>query len=167
MDRIVEQTPELSLKSQLGLQFKYLEKDFNEVILKRHIRDLVRMTCSKKFKYTCAHKSWYGCIDQQKTALHFEMHAASKCMDICATLNMPIDGDFAKILLGYHIEYYNIFFVKTKREKIQIDKRIISLINKIKKTQIYVEGWNVKSFLRILKFETMALLSESIFLSLK
>lgn len=163
----MENSPTPSLKTQLGLQFKYLERDFNETMLRRHAHDLVRMMASDRFKYTCAHRSWYDCIDQQKTTLHFEIHAASKCMDICSTLNVPIDGDFAKIILALCLEYHNLFFVKVKREKINTYKRIESLCNKVRTTSIYVEGWNPRAFLRTLKKEALDLLTDSVLASLK
>ena len=163
----MENSPTPSLKTQLGLQFKHLEKDFNEAVLRRHAKDLVSMMASDRFKYTCAHSSWYNCIDQQKVALHFEMHAASKCMDICSTLNMPIDGSFAKLLLGLHIELYNLFFVRTKREKIAIGKRITSLKTKVRSIPVYVEGYKASSFLRTMKRSAIDLLTESILVALK
>lgn len=163
----VENSTAPSLKTQLGLQFKHLEKDFNEIMLRKHAHDLVNMMASNRFRYTCAHSSWYRCIDQQKTILHFEMHAASTCMDICATLGIPINGEFAKTLLGLCLEYKNLFFVKTKREKICINKRINDLCCKIRSAQIYIEGWNANSFIRTFKRDALDLLTEAILVSLK
>lgn len=156
-----------SLKTQLGIQFKYLERDYNERVLHRHTRDLIGMITSNRFKYTCAHSSWYKCIDQEKTRLHFEMHAASKCMDICATLGVPIDGSFTKLLLGLHIELFNLFFVKTKKEKIKINKRIQHLTAKVRLYPVYCDGYKASSFLTGLKREAIDLLTDSVIISLK
>lgn len=156
-----------SLKTQLGEMFKHLERDYNERMLHKHTRELIGMMASNRFKYTCAHSSWYQCIDQEKTRLHYEMHAASKCMDICAMLNIPINGEFTKLILGLHIELFNLFFVKTKREKIRINKRIQSLIARVKLYPVYCDGYNASKFLANLKSEAIGLLTESVVLSLK
>ena len=164
-NQTVEQTP--SLKTQLGMMFKHLERDFNERMLHKHTRELIDMMASEKFKYTCAHSSWYECIDQDKTRLHYELHAASKCMDICTLLNVPIDGEFAKLILGLKLELFNLFFVKTKREKIRINKRIRKLSDKVHAYRIYNEGYKAGSFLHNLKREAIGLLTESVIASLK
>lgn len=161
----MESTP--SLKTQLGEMFKHLERDYNERMLHKHTRELIGMMASNRFKYTCAHSSWYQCIDQEKTRLHYEMHAASKCMDICAMLNVPIDGEFTKLILGLHIELFNLFFVKTKREKIRINKRIQSLVARVKLYPVYCNGYVASKFLTNLKSEAIGLLTESVILSLK
>lgn len=161
----MESTP--SLKTQLGEMFKHLERDYNERMLHKHTRELIGMMASNRFKYTCAHSSWYQCIDQEKTRLHYEMHAASKCMDICAMLNVPIDGEFTKLILGLHIELFNLFFVKSKREKIRINKRIQSLVARVKLYPVYCNGYVASKFLTNLKSEAIGLLTDSVILSLK
>ena len=147
--------------------FQHLERDFNERMLHKHTKELIGMMASNRFKYTCAHSSWYSCIDQEKTRLHYEMHAASKCIDICLHLNVPMDGEFAKLILGLHIELFNLFFVKTKKEKIKINKRISSLTDRVKKYRIYREGYRASSFLANLKREAIGLLTNSVIASLK
>lgn len=147
--------------------FQHLERDFNERMLHKHTRELIGMMASNRFKYTCAHSSWYSCIDQEKTRLHYEMHAAPKCIDICLLLNVPMDGEFAKLILGLHIELFNLFFVKTKKEKIRINKRITALANKVRKYHIYKEGYRANSFLANLKKEAIGLLTEAVIASLK
>ena len=147
--------------------FRHLEHDFNERMLHKHTRELIGMMASNKFKYTCAHKTWYKCIDQGKTRLHYEMHAATKCIDICTGLDIPIDGDFIKLILGLHIELFNLFFVKTKPEKIQINKRIRLLTEKVKKYPVYHEGYSAKSFLASLKREAIGLLTDAVIIGLK
>lgn len=161
----VDATP--SLKTQLGELFQHLERDYNERMLHKHTRELIGMMASNRFKYTCAHSSWYKCIDQEKTRLHYETHAASKCMDICAMLNVAIDGEFTKLILGLHIELFNLFFVKTKREKIKINKRIQSLVARVKLYPVYCNGYVASKFLTNLKSEAIGLLTESVILSLK
>ena len=161
----MESTP--SLKTQLGEMFKHLERDYNERMLHKHTRELIGMMASNRFKYTCAHSSWYQCIDQEKTRLHYEMHAASKCMDICAMLDIPIDGEFTKLILGLHIELFNLFFVKSKREKIRINKRIQSLVARVKLYPVYCNGYVASKFLTNLKSEAIGLLTDSVILSLK
>lgn len=149
------------------MMFKHLERDFNERMLYKHTRELIGMMASEKFKYTCAHSSWYQCIDQDKTRLHYELHAASKCMDICTLLKVPINGEFAKLILGLKIELFNLFFVKTKREKIRINKRIRNLADNVRRYPIYTEGYRASSFLQNLKREAIGLLTESVITSLK
>lgn len=161
----MESTP--SLKTQLGMMFRHLEHDFNERMLHKHTRELIGMIASNKFKYTCAHSSWYECIDQEKTRLHYELHAASRCMDICTLLNVPIDCEFTKLILGLFIELFNLFFVKTKREKIRINKRIHKLSNEVRGYRIYKDGYRASSFLVNLKREAIGLLTESVIASLK
>ena len=147
--------------------FKHLERDYNERMLHKHTRELIGMMASNRFKYTCAHSSWYQCIDQEKTRLHYEMHAASKCMDICAMLDIPIDGEFTKLILGLHIELFNLFFVKSKREKIRINKRIQGLVARVKLYPVYCNGYVASKFLTNLKSEAIGLLTDSVILSLK
>lgn len=157
---------EPSLKTQLGIMFRYLERDFNERMLYKHTKDLIGMMTSNRFRYTCAHRSWYKCVDQDKTRLHYEMHAARKCIEICTGLSIPIDSDFTKIILGYHIELFNVFFVKTKKEKIQINNRIRNLVNRIKLHPVKCEGYKVSSFLSNLKRDAINLLTDAVIASL-
>src|SRR5574344_1101664 len=118
--------PTPSLKSCLTDQFSLISSDNDEKQLNKHVRDLIGMMLSTRFRYTCAYTKCYLVINFNKLKFCYQMHVIAKITQLNEKINKNIKSEFMKDFLKLSKEYMNLCIVTTKKKKIRIHKRMKS-----------------------------------------
>lgn len=159
--------PTPSLKSCLTDQFSLISSDNDEKQLNKHVRDLIGMMLSTRFRYTCAYTKCYLLINFNKLKFCYQMHVVAKITQLGEQFHQDIKSEFMRDFLALSMEYMNLCIVTTKREKIRIRKRMRSLRSNIFKLKIEDKNWNANSAIMLLHHFLIKTLVEAFKLSLK
>ena len=143
------QTP--SLKSQVGQMFKRIDTDFNEKALIRHVRRLISMLISAKFKNTCAHPNCYRSFNMKELKSIYETHMLIHINRVTFEFGEDKTSELYKHLLAIACEYYNMFTATKKRDKFNSFIRLCRYKDKVRELELPCDIWIAEECLGCLR----------------
>ena len=155
-----------SLKQKLNNQFKLVAKIRDEKELHKNVKDLMSMMISPVFQFTCIYPSNYKYIDSAKMHAIYGLHMAVKIQELADVYKQDKQSEFVKIFLALCMEYFNLTQTTTKREKIQIRKRIDRMTDNIRTLQIKHNQWSAGIAITLLKNHAISALTDAFIASM-
>lgn len=140
-----------SLKSQVGLMFKRIDTDFNEKALTRHVRKLISMLISARFKNVCAHPNYYKSFDMATLRNTYEINMVAHIQRVIIELGEDTSSPLYKLLLAIACEYYNLFTLTKKKDKYLSFIRLCRYKDDVRELELPCDIWIPETCLECLR----------------